>query len=47
MHMHLQLTLDEAVLRLQGNFAGDIAKYEEVHAAILDMADLLSLGIIR
>ena len=47
MHEHLQLTLDEAVLRLQGNFAGDIAKYEEVHAAILDMADMLSLGIIR
>ena len=47
MHEHLALTLDEAVLRLQGNFAGDIAKYEEVHAAILDMADMLSLGIIR
>lgn len=47
MHEHLQLTLAEAVLRLQGNFAGDIAKYEEVHAAILDMADMLSLGIIR
>ena len=47
MHTHLALTLDEAVLRLGGNFAGDIAKYDEVHAAILDMADMLSSGIIR
>ena len=47
MHAHLALTLDEAVLRLGGNFAGDVAKYDEVHAAILDMADMLSSGIIR
>jgi hypothetical protein len=47
MHRHLALTLDEAVLRLGGNFAGDIAKYDEVHAAILEMADMLSLGIIQ
>jgi hypothetical protein len=30
--------LDEAVLRLTGNHAGDIARYDEVHAAILDVA---------
>lgn len=47
MHTHLTLTLDEAVLRLGGNFAGDIAKYDEVHAAILEMADMLSAGIIQ
>jgi len=47
MRTHLTLTLDEAVARLTGNFAADIAKYEEVHAAILDMADMLSGGIIR
>ena len=47
MRTHLTLTLDEAVARLQGNFAADIAKYDEVHAAILDMADMLSIGIIR
>jgi hypothetical protein len=47
MHTHLALTLDEAVLRLGGNFAGDVAKYDEVHAAILEMADMLSSGIIE
>jgi hypothetical protein len=47
MHTHLALTLDEAVLRLTGDHAGDIAKYEEVHVAILEMADMLSLGIIQ
>jgi hypothetical protein len=47
MREHLTLTLDEAVLRLTGDFAGDIAKYEEVHVAILEMADMLSAGIIR
>jgi hypothetical protein len=35
------------VLRLTGNHAGDIARYDEVHAAILEMADMLSLGIIQ
>jgi hypothetical protein len=47
MREHLTLTLDEAVLRLTGDFAGDIAKYEEVHESILEMADMLSAGIIR
>lgn len=47
MHHHLMLTLDEASLRLGGDFAGDIAKYDEVQTAILDMADMLSTGIIR
>jgi hypothetical protein len=47
MHHHLMLTLDEATLRLQGDFAGDIAKYDEVQTAILEMADMLSTGIIR
>ncbi|HET7503179.1 MAG TPA: hypothetical protein VFK02_19300 [Kofleriaceae bacterium] len=47
MHTHLTLTLAEAVARLNGDFAGDIAKYDEVHAAILEMADMLSLGIIQ
>lgn len=47
MQTHLTLTLDEAVARLTGNFAADIAKYDEVHAAVLEMADILSIGIIR
>jgi hypothetical protein len=46
MKEHLDLTLREAVDRLQGNFAADIADYEQVHLAILTMADMLSSGII-
>jgi hypothetical protein len=47
MTMHLDLTLQEAANRLGGNFAADIADYDAVHDAILEMADFLSLGIIR
>src|SRR5215218_3852638 len=47
MHMHLKLTTDEAVARLQGNWSGDVAAYDEVHAHILHMSDLLSDGIVR
>jgi hypothetical protein len=47
MVMHLDLTLEEAAARLGGAFAADIAAYDKVHAAILEMADFLSLGIIH
>ncbi len=46
MKSHLDLTLQEAVDRLNGNFTADIADYERVHAEILEMADVLSSGII-
>ena len=46
MHMHLDLTLAEAQARLGGDFAADIAAYEDVHTHILGMADILSNGII-
>ena len=44
---HLDLTLVEAVARLQGRYEDDIAAYEDVHIQILEMADMLSDGIIR
>jgi hypothetical protein len=44
---HLDLTLAEAVARLQGRFEADIAAYEEVHLQALQMADTLSAGIFR
>lgn len=46
MRAHLDRTLDEAVARLQGRYPDDIAAYEAIHADILEMADMLSDGII-
>jgi hypothetical protein len=47
MKAHLDETLKEATDRLQGRFAADIRDYEAVHRHILEMADMLSSGIIR
>ena len=47
MREHLDLTLAEAVARLEGRYADDIAIYDEIHIQILGMADMLSHGIIR
>jgi hypothetical protein len=40
------VTLAEAVARLGGHYADDIAAYDQIHAQILGMADMLSDGII-
>jgi len=47
MHDHLKLTTDEAVARLHGDWAADIAAYDKVHGQILHMADMLSAGIVN
>ena len=47
MKEHLDLTLAEASARLNGDWNADIAAYENIHTQILDMADMLSAGIIH
>jgi hypothetical protein len=47
MQMHLELTLREAVARLEGDYGADIAAYDEIHHHILGFADFLSDGVIR
>lgn len=46
MKQHLDLTLNEAVAYLQGDYNGSVNAYEQVHLEILSMADTLSSGII-
>jgi hypothetical protein len=47
MSMHLKLTTEEAVARLQGNWTADVAAYDKVHDHILHMSDLLSSGLVK
>jgi hypothetical protein len=43
---HLDNTLTEAVDHLKGNWTADIADYDKVHTQILQMADMLTNGIV-
>lgn len=47
MRMHLDLTTREAVARLQGDWAADVAAYDQIHEHILHFSDVLSEGIVR
>ena len=47
LRMHLKLTTDEAVARLQGNWNADVAAYEKVHTHMLHFSDVLSDGLIK
>ena len=47
MRTHLDLTTQEAVARLQGNWSADVAAYDQIHDHILHMSDLLSTGLVK
>ena len=47
MHEHLDLTLQEATAYLEGDHGAAVAAYDEIHAQILEMADMLSEGIVQ
>jgi hypothetical protein len=46
MHEHLRLTTNEALARLQGDWAADVAAYDQIHLQALEMADMLSTGMV-
>lgn len=46
MREHLDLTLKEAVAYLQGDHVGSVSTYDQIHLQILNMADMLSEGIM-
>ena len=47
MYDHLSLTKSEAVKRLTGDYAGDIADFDNIVMQIIGMADMLSEGLIK
>jgi len=47
MSKHLALTTQEAVARLQGRWAADVAAYDQVQHHILHMSDLLADGLVK
>jgi hypothetical protein len=46
MRAHLALTTSEVVARLGGNWAADVRGYDRTHRQILEMADMLSNGLV-
>jgi hypothetical protein len=47
LRMHLKLTTEEAVARLNGSWTADVAAYDEIHHHALHVADLLSTGLVK
>jgi len=46
LHEHLRLTTNDVLARLQGDWAADVAAYDQIHLQALEMADMLSTGIV-
>jgi hypothetical protein len=47
LRMHLKLTTEEAVARLQGDWNADVAAYDRIHRHALHLSDSLSNGLIK
>ena len=47
MHEHLNATGAEALARKTGDYAADVTAYDHVHLQILQMADMLTEGIVK
>ena len=44
---HLDATLEEATTHLNGDFKGEVAAYDRIHELALEMADFMSMGIMK
>jgi len=47
LYEHLHLSKNEAVERLGGDYAGDIARFDEAVSQIIEISDIFSDGIVR
>jgi len=47
LYEHLRLSENEAEQRLSGDYAGDIEQFDEALLQVIELADLLSDGIVR
>ena len=47
LNQHLALTTQEAVARLQKNWAADVAAFDKIFSQAMEMADALSAGIAK
>jgi hypothetical protein len=45
--VHLKLTKDEAVARLEGQWEADVAAFDQILTEILTLSDVLSDGIVK
>jgi hypothetical protein len=47
LYSHLKMTEDEAIYRLNGKYASDIAIFDSIQAQALQMADFMAYGILN
>ena len=47
LYSHLEMTENEATLRLQGNYTADINVFDKIETEALKMADYMFCGIVK